>query len=139
MEITKVLTREIIAVGHAALSKTGSGSFDEINGISLCLAKLVGRCVDSGYKIMLKYSDFFDFIDIITQRVKELDGIVVISVPRNPTVSVLSKLRVLCDNSIDSIMNVDTGLLNNIEIYAVRLKQDYRAEYAIDYAARVML
>lgn len=138
MEITKVRTKDIIDVGHVALSKTGRDRFDEINSISICLAKLVGKCVDSGYKITLKYSDFFDFIDIITQRVKELDGVVIISVPRNPTVSVLGKLRVLCDNSIDSIMNVESGLLNNIEIYAVRLKQDNRAEYAIDYASRLL-
>ena len=62
----------------------------------------------------------------------------VISVPRNPTISILTKLRVLCDNSVDSIMNVETGLLNSIVIYVVRIKADCRKEYAVDYAARLL-
>lgn len=138
MEITKVKTTEVITVGQSALAKTGSEKFDEINGIAVCLAKLVGRCADSGYKMTIKYSEFFDFIDVITQRVKEKDGVVVILVPRNPIVSILGKLRTLCDNSIDAIMNVESGLLNSVEIYVVCLKQDCRAEYAIDYAAKLL-
>ena len=35
-------------------------------------------------------------------------------------------------------MNVETGLLNSIEIYAVGIKADCRKEYAVDYAARLL-
>ena len=138
MEITKIKTTDIIDVGHLALSKTGSERHDEINSIAVCLSKLVGSCTDSGYKMTVKYSEFFDFIDDITQRVKGAEEVVVISVPRNPTISILTKLRVLCDNSVDSIMNVETGLLNSIVIYVVRIKADCRKEYAVDYAARLL-
>ena len=138
MEITKIKTADIIDVGHLALSKTGSEKHDEINGIAVCLSKLVGKCTDSGYKLTVKYSEFFDFIDDITQRVKGAEEVVAISVPRNPTISILTKLRVLCDNSVDSIMNVETGLLNSIVIYVVRIKADCRKEYAVDYAARLL-
>lgn len=138
MEITKVKNTNIVSIGYDAMKKTPEKRTDAQNHITVCLAKIIAIGEDKGYRLSLRYSEFFDFIDDIIQRVRKRDCILIISIPVNPPVSMLDRVRTLCDNSLDSITITANELTDTMVVYAVGIKPDHRKEYAIDYAARLL-
>lgn len=62
----------------------------------------------------------------------------IISIPVNPPVGMLDRVRTLCDNSLDSITITANELNDTMVVYAVGIKPDHRKEYAIDYAAKLL-
>lgn len=109
-----------------------------MNHITVCLAKIIAIGEDKGCRLSLRYSEFFEFIDDIIQRVRKRDCILIISIPVNPPVGMLDRVRTLCDNSLDSITITAKELSDTMVIYTVGVKPDRRKEYAIDYAIRFL-
>lgn len=138
MEITKVKNTNIVSIGYEAMKKTPEKRTDALNYITVCLAKIIAIGEDKGCILSLRYSEFFDFIDDIIQRVRKSDCILIISIPVNPPVGMLDRVRTLCDNSLDSITITERDLKDTMVIYTVGIKPDRRKEYAIDYAAGLL-
>ena len=138
MEIIKVKKDRIINIGYEALKITSEKRTDVLNHITVCLAKMIAIGEEKGCRLSLRYSEFFDFIDDIIQRVKKKDCILIISIPANPPVGMLDRVRTLCDNSLDSITITAKELSDTMVIYTVGVKPDRRKEYAIDYAIRFL-
>ena len=138
MEITKVKNTNIVGIGYEAMEKTPERKTDVLNHITVCLAKIIAVGEEKGYRLSLRYSEFFDFIDDIIHRVKKNDCILLISIPVNPPVGMLDKVRTLCDNSLDSITITEKELTDAMVIYTVGIKPDRRKEYAIDYATKLL-
>ena len=103
MEIIRMKNDSIINIGYEAMKKTPERRTDALNHITVCLAKIIAIGEEKGCRLSLRYSEFFDFIDDIIQRVKKKDCILIISIPANPPVGMLDRVRTLCDNSLDSI------------------------------------
>lgn len=138
MEIIRMKNDSIINIGYEAMKKTPERRTDALNHITVCLAKIIAIGEEKGCRLSLRYSEFFDFIDDIIQRVKKKDCILIISIPANPPVGMLDRVRTLCDNSLDSITITAKELTDTMVIYAVGIKPDRRKEYAIDYAAKLL-
>lgn len=71
MEITKVKNTNIVSIGYDAMKKTPEKRTDAQNHITVCLAKIIAIGEDKGYRLSLRYSEFFDFIDDIIQIVRK--------------------------------------------------------------------
>lgn len=138
MEITRAKSKDIVDIGYEAMRKTPESRTDALNHITVCLAKIIAIGEEKGYRLSLRYSEFFDFIESIIQRVKKKDCVLIISIPFNPPVGMLDRVRTLCDNAIDSITVTEKEQIDTMVIYAVGIKADKRKEYAIDYAARLL-
>lgn len=138
MEITRAKSKDIVDIGYEAMRKTHECSTDALNHITVCLAKIIAIGEEKGYRLSLRYSEFFDFIESIIQRVRKKDCVLIISIPSNPPVGMLDRVRTLCDNSLDSITVTEKKLKDTMVIYAVGIKPDKRKEYAIDYASRLL-
>ena len=102
------------------------------------IAKIIAACYNIGFKMTVSYDEFYDFFNMMKRRVKGTECVVVISVPKNPPVGILNSVRVLCDNSIGSITNVDADLENTVAVYIIDVKPDRRKEYAVDYATKLL-
>ena len=134
MEIIRVKNDSITNIGYEAMKKTPERRTEALNHITVCLAKIIAIGEEKGCRLSLRYSEFFDFIDDIIQRVKKKDCILIISIPANPPVGMLDKVRTLCDNSLDSITITEKEFKDIMVIYYINLKPDCRKEYTIDYA-----
>lgn len=138
MEITRAKSNEIVNIGYDAMKKTPESRTDALNHITVCMAKIIAIGEEKGYRLSLRYSEFFDFIESIIHRGRKKDCLLIISIPSNPPVGMLDRVRTLCDNSLDSITVTEKELKDTMVIYAVGIKPDKRKEYAIDYAARLL-
>ena len=138
MEIIRVKNDSIVNIGYEAMKKTSERRTDALNHITVCLAKIIAIGEEKGCRLSLRYSEFFDFIDDIIQRVKKKDCFLIISISANPPVGMLDRVRTLCDNSLDSITVTENELSDTMVIYTVGIKPDRRKEYAIDYAAKLL-
>lgn len=138
MEITRAKSKDIVDIGYEAMRKTPESRTDALNHITVCLAKIIAIGEEKGYRLSLRYNEFFDFIESIIQRVKKKDCVLIISIPFNPPVGMLDRVRALCDNSLGSITLTEKELKDTMVIYAIGIKPDKRKEYAVDYAARLL-
>ena len=138
MEIIRMKNDSIINIGYEAMKKTPERRTDALNHITVCLAKIIAIGEEKGCRLSLRYSEFFDFIDDIIHRVRQKDCILIISIPANPPVGMLDKVRTLCDNSLDSITITEKEFKDIMVIYYINLKPDCRKEYTIDYATRLL-
>ena len=112
MEIKMVTTKEILDMGHDALGKVRDTEFT--------------------------FNEFSSFFNMIKRRVRDTECVIAVTVPKNPPISILDGIRVLCDNSIGSMINVDNTSKNSVAIYVIDVKPDCRDEYAINYATRLL-
>ena len=138
MEITRVKINNIVDIGYEAMKKIPERRTDVLNHITVCLAKIIAIGEGKGCRLSLRYSEFFDFIDDIIHRVRQKDCILIISIPANPPVGMLDKVRTLCDNSLDSITITEKEFKDIMVIYYINLKPDCRKEYTIDYSTRLL-
>lgn len=138
MEITRAKSKDIVDIGCYDMRKTTESRTDALNLITVCLAKIIAIGEENGYRLSLRYSEFFDFIESIIQRVRKKDCVLIICIPSNLPIGMLDRVRALCDNAIDSITVSEKELKDTIVIYAVGIKPDCRKEYAVDYAARLL-
>ena len=138
MEIKMVTTKEILDMGHDALGKVPDTEYDVINSITVCLAKIIALCFTKGFKMTVTFNEFSSFFNMIKRRVRDTECVIAVTVPKNPPISILDGIRVLCDNSIGSMINVDNTSKNSVAIYVIDVKPDCRDEYAINYATRLL-
>ena len=138
MELRKVTVESILENAHNALKKVNSSDYAAVENICACIVKLKYRCEDRGYRAIIGRDELFDFIDDINRRVKSREYVIVVTVSRNTSVDKLKELRRLCDNAVDSIVNLNESLNGAVTIEAARIKQGFEKEYAIDFAATLL-
>ncbi len=138
MELRKVTVESILENAHNALKKVNSSDYAAVENICACIVKLKYRCDDRGYRAVIGREELFDFIDDIIKQVKSKEYVIVVTVSRNTSVDKLKELRRLCDNAVDSIVNLNDSLNGAVTIEAVRVKQSFEKEYAIDFAATLL-
>lgn len=138
MEIKRIPTSDIIDIGYETQNKLRDTQVDAFNNITVSIAKIIEVCFKVGFLMRVSFDEFNDFFIMIKRRIKETDCVVVISLPKNPPVKILDGVRVLCDNSIRSITNVDNNLIQNLNIYIVDVRPENREIYSVDYATKLL-
>ena len=133
-----VTAKEILDLGHDALGRVRNTDNEIINNITIWLAKIIALCFTKGFKMTVNFNEFSDFFNMIKRRVRDTECVIAVTVPKNPPISILDGIRVLCDNSIGSMINVDNTSKNAVAIYVIDVKPDCREEYAINYATRLL-
>ena len=84
------------------------------------------------------YNAFSDFFNMNKRRFRDTECVIAVTVPKNPPISILDGIRVLCDNSIGSMIDVDNTSKNSVAICVIDVKPDYRDEYAKNYTIRLL-
>ena len=133
-----VTAKEILDLGHDALGRVRNTDNEIINNITIWLAKIIALCFTKGFKMTVNFNEFSDFFNMIKRRVRDTECVIAVTVPKKPPISILDGIRVLCDNSIGSMINVDNTSKNAVAIYVIDVKPDCREEYAINYATRLL-
>ena len=131
----------IIETCEIALRKTGDDA-ESIKNINNCIGLLNDRCLNRGFRIMLSYSEFPDFFDMLKTSLRKGETVLTATFAKSTPVDILDKLRTLRDNAVGSVINVnhDTAgsTKNTVILETVKMKKQYSEEYAVDYAIRLL-